>query len=375
MSTTPEKRLLSLQVFNPTEYTLLQYIKYGRFGNYHYAKNLKKESKTYFFRIFKKSVLLEKNLTNKLLKEIELYEKLSKSKFFPKILGIVTGDPKYLALVFDFIPGGKLKTLLNQKKKFSLEEVKFYLSNMILILEYLHKNQIIFRDLKPSNLLIRENGYLTPLDITFAKQIKNNKDLTYTLCGTPNYLAPEIILNKGYNYSVDFWSLGVILFQMLVGRDPFYSSDPMLIYQNILINKIKFPKVMDRDAKTLINHLLVPEPSKRYGCLTNGINDIKNHRLFNDFPWKYVGDLAWEAPFKPIFAEKEIFSKYYDEEKSNVKLKEKCEQKKAEYEKIKAEDKASQNLKKGTYLEGTENINSDEEAKELEETEDPFLNW
>ena len=142
MSTTPEKRLLSLQVFNPTEYTLFQYIKYGRFGNYHYAKNLKKESKTYFFRIFKKSVLLEKNLTNKLLKEIELYEKLSKSKFFPKILGIVTGDPKYLALVFDFIPGGKLKTLLNQKKKFSLEEVKFYLSNMILIFEYLHKNQI-----------------------------------------------------------------------------------------------------------------------------------------------------------------------------------------------------------------------------------------
>ena len=235
----------------------------------------------------------------------------------------------------DYVPGGKLRTLLNTKKKLPLEHAKFYVANILLILENLHKNKIIYRDLKPDNLLIKENGYLTMLDISYAKELKNKNDLTYTLCGTPNYLAPEIILNKGYNYSIDFWSLGVILFEMLVGKDPFHSHDPMLIYQNILTNKMQFPKIIDRDAKTLINHLLVPDPSKRYGCLKNGGDDIKNHRLYNDFRWRRLGEESLDPPFKPQFEEEEVYTKYYDEEKVNNKLKEKYEKKKEEAERIK----------------------------------------
>lgn len=370
-------RDLTTPLFNLNEHAINHYINYGRFGNFHYSMQ-KKEYKNYFLKILKKSVILDRKLFDKIYHEIELYEKLGNSIYFPKLQGLSTNDPKYLGLLFDFIPGGKLRTLLKKKKVLTLEQTKFYIANILLLLEYLHKNKIIYRDLKPDNLLFKENGYLTLLDITYAKELKNSNDLTYTLCGTPNYLAPEIILNKGYNYSVDFWSLGIILYEMLVGKDPFYSHDPMLIYQNILTNKLKFPKIIDRDAKTLINYLLVADPHKRYGCLKNGVNDIKNHRLYNDFRWKRLSDFSLEAPFKPDFEEEnDVFSKYYDEEKINIKLKEKYEKHKEEAEKTKKEFQENKNAKskKVNLIEGMEIFDSDTEAREILESEDPFMDW
>jgi len=370
-------RNLATPLFNLNEYFINHYINYGRFGNFHYSIQ-KKDNKNYFLKVLKKSVILDRKLFDKIYHEIELYEKLGNSIYFPKLIGLSTNDPKYLGLLFDFIPGGKLRTLLKKQKVLSLEQTKFYIANILLILESLHKNKIIYRDLKPDNLLFKENGYLTLLDITYAKELKNSNDLTYTLCGTPNYLAPEIILNKGYNYSVDFWSLGIILYEMLVGKDPFYNDDPMLIYQNILTNKIKFPKIIDRDAKALIIYLLVADPKKRYGCLKNGVNDIKNHRLYNDFRWRRLSDFSLAAPFKPEFEEEnDVFSKYYDEEKINIKLKEKYEKNKEEAEKIKKEFQENKNAKskKVNLIEGMEIFDSDTEAKEILESEDPFIDW
>ena len=371
------KRELTTTLFSLNDYIINHYIYFGRFGHFHFCQTKKDETKNFFIKVLKKSVILEKKLFDKILDELRIYEKLKNSPFFPKLLGLATNDPKYLGLFFDFVPGGKLRTLLNTKKKFPLEHAKFYLGNILLILENLHKNKIIYRDLKPDNLLIKQNGYLTILDISYSKELKNKNDITYTLCGTPNYLAPEIILNKGYNYSIDFWSLGVILFEMLVGRDPFHNHDPMLIYQNILTNKIQFPKIIDRDAKTLINHLLVPEPTKRYGCLKNGGNDIKNHRLYNDFRWRRLSEESLEAPFKPEFEEGEIYTKYYDLEKVNIKLKEKYDKKKEEVERLKKEfqENKAAKAKKVNLIEGVEIVDSDTEAKEILESEDPFNDW
>ena len=377
------KREFNTPLFSLNDYVINHYIHYGRFGHFHFCQTKKDESKYFLLKVLKKSVILEKKLFDKIKQEIEMYEKLKHPFFFPKLIGIATNDPKYLGLFFNFVPGGKLRSLLNRKKKFPLEQAKFYLGNILLILENMHKNKVIYRDLKPDNLLIKQNGYLTILDISYAKELKNKNDLTYTLCGTPNYLAPEIILNKGYNYSIDFWSLGVILFEMLVGKDPFHSHDPMLIYQNILTNKMQFPKIIDRDAKTLINHLLVSDPTKRYGCLKNGGEDIKNHRLYNDFRWRRLADESLEAPYKPEFEEeggeeKNIYTKFYDEEKINVKLKEKYDKKKEEAERLKKEFQENKNAnkaKKVNLIEGVEIFDSDTEAKEILESEDPFIDW
>ena len=134
-------------------------------------------------------------------------------------------------------------------------------------------------------------------DFGFAKQLENEK--TYTLCGTPEYLAPEIILNKGHGKAVDWWTMGILLYEMLVGIDTFSDDDPMKTYQKILKGKINFPKTINKDAKSLIKHLLTQDTTKRFGCLKNGVKDILNHRFFEGFDLKNFVYLSMPAPYKP----------------------------------------------------------------------------
>ena len=160
--------------------------------------------------------------------------------------------------------------------------------------------------MKPENLLINNNGYLKLADFGTAKIIDTK---TYTLCGTPEYIAPEIILSKGTNLintfslghskPVDWWSLGILLYEMLVGIDPFNSEDPMKVYQNILKGKVRFPKRLNSDAKSLIKHFLTADVSKRYGCMKNGVKDIFGHKLFKDLDWRSLLYSTMEVPFIP----------------------------------------------------------------------------
>lgn len=120
---------------------------------------------------------------------------------------------------------------------------RFYAAHVITIFEYLHEKNIIYRDLKPENILVNSNGYLKLTDFGFAKVI-NQK--TFTLCGTPEYLAPEIILSKGHGMPVDWWTLGILLYEMLIGIDPFNDEDPMMIYQKIIKGRVNFPNSIDK---------------------------------------------------------------------------------------------------------------------------------
>lgn len=162
--------------------------------------------------------------------------------------------------------------------------------------EYMHSLNIIYRDLKPENILIDGEGYLKLTDFGFAKYCESR---TYTLCGTPEYLAPEVLLNKGHGKPVDWWTLGILTYEMLAGIDPFNDDDPMAIYQKILKGKIKFPKDFEKDAKSLVKHLLVADVTKRYGCLKNGANDVKNHRWFKAIDWYKISQRKVPAPFLP----------------------------------------------------------------------------
>jgi protein kinase A len=183
-------------------------------------------------------------------------------------------------------------------KKFKEETSRFYASQVVLAIEYIHKMDLIYRDLKPENILIDRNGYIKITDFGFCKLIK---DRTYTLCGTPEYLAPEIINNKGYGRSVDWWSLGVLLYEFIAGYSPFGTShdDHLKMMERICARKYKCPSYFSKEVKDLISNLIQSDLSRRFGNLKNGVNDIKNHAWFKSINWLSIYFQKSTPPFIP----------------------------------------------------------------------------
>ncbi|ESO03263.1 hypothetical protein HELRODRAFT_80468, partial [Helobdella robusta] len=215
--------------------------------------------------------------------------------FIIKLL-LTNHDPTFLYLLFEYVPGGELFSYLRNAGHFSNSTTQFYASQLVLVLEYLHLQNVVYRDLKPENLLLDSQGHLKVTDFGFAKKLI---DRTWTLCGTPEYLAPEIILNKGHNKAVDWWAFGIILFEMLVGYPPFYDETPFGIYEKILDGKVEWPKMFNPVVKDLIRKLLVPDRSKRFGSMKNGADDVKCHRWFRGINWLDVYDKKFIAPILP----------------------------------------------------------------------------
>ncbi len=277
------------------EFEALKTVGLGSFGRVRLCQH-KKTNKVYVMKILKKSEIIKQKQVDHVYSEYNILSVIN-HPFIVQLIGLNFEDPKYLYLILEYIQGGELFTLLRSVTKFPIEQAKFYIAHIITIFEYLHSKNIIYRDLKPENILINKNGYLKLTDFGFAKYLNNEK--TYTLCGTPEYLAPEIILNKGHGKAVDWWTMGILLFEMLVGIDPFSDDDPTKTYQKIVKGKIHYPKDINKDAKSLIKHLLTGDVTKRYGCLKNGVKDILNHRFFNGFDWKSFVFLKMEPPYKP----------------------------------------------------------------------------
>merc|ERR1719359_2206458 len=205
-------------------------------------------------------------------------------------------DSRFLFLLLEYIVGGEFFTHLRKNGHFENETAMFYGAQIASIFEYCHGLNIIYRDLKPENILLCADGYLKLTDFGFAKLIEYR---TYTLCGTPEYIAPEVLLNKGHGKPVDWWTLGILIYEMIVGQPPFCDEEPMGIYQKILSGKIVFPKLFDKNAKGLVKKLLTADLGKRYGNLKNGVEDIKQHKWFNPIDWEKLLQKEIEPPFKP----------------------------------------------------------------------------
>ncbi|VDM15645.1 unnamed protein product [Hydatigera taeniaeformis] len=191
-------------------------------------------------------------------------------------------DAKYVYMLLEACLGGEIWTVLRNRGNFDDNITRFIVASVLEAFTYLHTNHIIYRDLKPENLLLDGRGYIKLCDFGFAKKISPGKK-TWTFCGTPEYVAPEIILNKGHDHSADYWSLGILMFELLTGSPPFTGMDPMKIYSIILrgIDAIMFPPFqINRTAMALIHRLCAQNPVERLGYGRGGIVDIKQHNSY-----------------------------------------------------------------------------------------------
>uniref|UniRef100_A0A7S3JQX8 Protein kinase domain-containing protein n=1 Tax=Aureoumbra lagunensis TaxID=44058 RepID=A0A7S3JQX8_9STRA len=210
-------------------------------------------------------------------------------------------------MVLEYVIGGEFFTHLRNAGRLENNAARFYSAQVMMIFEYLHSQDFIYRDLKPENLLLDKDGYIKITDFGFAKRVVFK---TYTLCGTPEYIAPEVLLNKGHGKGVDWWTLGILMYEMLVGQPPFVDDDPMGIYQQILNGKLNFPRFIERTAKSLIKKLLVADLTKRYGCLKNGATDIKKHKFFQGHDFEGMLSKSAQAPVLPLVKDEKDTSNY-----------------------------------------------------------------
>jgi len=201
-----------------------------------------------------------------------------------------------LYFILDYINGGELFFHLQKDKKFSEERVIFYGAEILLALEHLHSNGIIYRDLKPENLLLTNEGHIVLTDFGLCKEgILKEDDRTGTFCGTPEYLAPEVLKGKGYGKAVDWWSFGSLLYEMLTGLPPFYSQDVQEMYRKIMTDKLKFPAGMSENAKSLLEGLLRRDLNERL----KDPSKIKDHPFFGTVNWEDLYHKKVKPPFVP----------------------------------------------------------------------------
>ena len=220
-------------------------------------------------------------------------------------------DESKLYIVSEFLQGGDMFYHIHHSTIHLTEEtVKFYIIEIILGIEFLHSNNVIYRDLKPENILMDSEGHVKLSDFGLSKLLENPKDKAYTLCGTLQYLAPEIIKNKGYDKSVDWWSLGCVYYEMLTGKVPF-KVKANLINQNIFEEKINFEEISNPILVNLISQLLSVNPKKRLGYGEYDAKKIKEHQYFNDVDWNKYLNKEIEPPFLPKL-EGELDVRYFD---------------------------------------------------------------
>ncbi|KAL2183221.1 Pkinase-domain-containing protein [Thermothelomyces heterothallicus CBS 203.75] len=263
-------------------------------------------SKVFALKILRKTDVIKLKQIDHVRHERQI---LADVRGHPFITNFVTSfsDHDFLYILLDYVPGGELFTYLRKYRRFDEDMARFYAAEIVLILEHLHEQQggIAYRDMKPENLLLDADGHIKLVDFGFAKRLGNNEsghpEETYTLCGTPEYLAPEVIHNKGHTTAVDWWALGILIYEFLTGYPPFWHQNPIEIYKQIVEKPVVFPQEppISDAAKDIIRQFCTVDRSRRLGNISGGAAKVKAHPFFAGVDWDAVYQKRHRGPIIP----------------------------------------------------------------------------
>ncbi|XP_030355065.1 ribosomal protein S6 kinase alpha-2 isoform X2 [Strigops habroptila] len=283
---------------DPSQFELLKVLGQGSYGKVFLVRKIKGSDagQLYAMKVLKKATLKVRDRVRSKMERDILAE--VNHPFIVKLHYAFQTEGK-LYLILDFLRGGDLFTRLSKEVMFTEEDVKFYLAELALALDHLHGLGIIYRDLKPENILLDEEGHIKITDFGLSKEAIDHDKRAYSFCGTIEYMAPEVVNRRGHTQSADWWSFGVLMFEMLTGSLPFQGKDRKETMALILKAKLGMPQFLSIEAQSLLRALFKRNPSNRLGAGFDGVEEIKRHPFFVTIDWNKLYRKEIKPPFKP----------------------------------------------------------------------------
>nr|XP_056717823.1 ribosomal protein S6 kinase alpha-3 isoform X2 [Euleptes europaea] len=283
---------------DPSQFELLKVLGQGSFGKVFLVKKISGSDarQLYAMKVLRKATLKVRDRVRTKMERDILVE--VNHPFIVKLHYAFQTEGK-LYLILDFLRGGDLFTRLSKEVMFTEEDVKFYLAELALALDHLHSLGIIYRDLKPENILLDEEGHIKLTDFGLSKESIDHEKKAYSFCGTVEYMAPEVVNRRGHTQSADWWSFGVLMFEMLTGTLPFQGKDRKETMTMILKAKLGMPQFLSQEAQSLLRMLFKRNPANRLGAGPDGVEEIKRHHFFSTIDWNKLYRREINPPFKP----------------------------------------------------------------------------
>ncbi|XP_038603911.1 ribosomal protein S6 kinase alpha-6 isoform X2 [Tachyglossus aculeatus] len=283
---------------DPAQFELLKVLGQGSFGKVFLVRKIigPDAGQLYAMKVLKKASLKVRDRVRTKMERDILVE--VNHPFIVKLHYAFQTEGK-LYLILDFLRGGDVFTRLSKEVMFTEEDVKFYLAELALALDHLHSLGIVYRDLKPENILLDEAGHIKLTDFGLSKESVDQEKKAYSFCGTVEYMAPEVVNRRGHTQSADWWSFGVLMFEMLTGTLPFQGKDRNETMNMILKAKLGMPQFLSPEAQSLLRMLFKRNPSNRLGAGSDGVEEIKRHLFFSTVDWNKLYRREIQPPFKP----------------------------------------------------------------------------
>ncbi|XP_016297587.1 ribosomal protein S6 kinase 2 alpha isoform X5 [Sinocyclocheilus anshuiensis] len=286
---------------DPSQFELLKVLGQGSFGKVFLVRKVTPpdNNQLYAMKVLRKATLKVRDRVRTKM-ERDILADVNHS-FVVKLHYAFQTEGK-LYLILDFLRGGDLFTRLSKEVMFTEEDVKFYLAELALGLDHLHSLGIIYRDLKPENILLDEEGHIKLTDFGLCKEAIDYEKKAYSFCGTVEYMAPEVVNRQGHTHSADWWSFGVLMFEMLTGSLPFQGKDRKETMNLILKARLGMPQFLSAEAQNLLRALFKRNPTNRLGSGPDGAEEIKRHSFFMTIDWNKLFRREIKPPFKPAVA-------------------------------------------------------------------------